>query len=269
MTQQKAPLVSVIMPSYNHARYIGRAVESVLEQTAGDLELIVVDNQSADGTDEVLAAIKDPRLRVLKIANGGIIAASRNLGLKNAAGEYAAFVDSDDIWQPEKLERQLEALRAAPGAVLAYSRFKTLTGDTASEAIYPRPSGCVSGRVFGRLYLKHFIACSGVLARRSALLAAGGFSEERELVAIEDSDLWLRLAQTGEVVCSSDRALFLYRVHPGAASAGSWRRFRRELLLARRHYLAAGPARFVAAACLSFAAAVRAELAARLPGRSE
>lgn len=268
MTQQKAPLVSVIMPSYNHARYIGRAAESVLGQTAGDLELIVVDNHSTDGTDEVLAAIKDPRLRVVKIANGGIIAASRNLGLKNAAGEFAAFIDSDDIWLPEKLERQLEALRAAPGAVLAYSRFKTLTGDAASEEIFPRPAGCVSGRVFGRLYLKHFIACSGVLARRDALLAAGGFSEDRELVAIEDSDLWLRLAQKAEIVCSCDRALFLYRVHPGGASTGSWRRLRRELLLARRHAAAAGPVRHAAAACLSFAAALQAELAALLPGRA-
>jgi glycosyltransferase involved in cell wall biosynthesis len=268
MTEKKAPLASVIMPSYNHARYIGRAVESVLGQTAVDLELIVVDNHSTDGTDEVLAAIKDPRLRVLKISNGGIIAASRNLGLKSAAGEFAAFVDSDDIWLPEKLERQLEALGAAPGAVLAYSRFKTLTGDTASEEIFPRPSGCVSGRVFGRLYLKHFIACSGVLARRGSLAEAGGFSEEPELVAIEDSDLWLRLAQKGEIVCSSDRPLFLYRAHPGGASTGALRRFRRELLLARRHSAAAGPLRFAAAVCLSLAAAARAQLAALLPGRA-
>lgn len=268
MTQQKAPLVSVVMPSYNHARYIGLAVESVLTQTSGDLELIVVDNHSSDGTDEVLAAIKDPRLRVVKISNGGVIAASRNLGLKSASGEYVAFADSDDVWLPEKLERQLEALRAAPGAVLAYSRFNTLTGDTAAEAVLPRRSGCVSGSVFSRLYLKHFIACSGVLARRGALAEAGGFSEEPELVAIEDSDLWLRLAQKGEIVCSSDRPLFLYRVHPGGASTGAWRRFRRELLLARRHSAAAGPLRFAAAVCLSLAAAARARLAALLPGRA-
>lgn len=257
---ERAPLVSVVMPSYNHARFIGRAVESVLTQARADLELIVVDNNSSDGTDAALAAAADPRLKVIKFSNGGVIAASRNRGLKEAAGEFVAFIDSDDVWLPGKLERQLEALRAAPGAALCYSRFRTLLGETPSAEAFPRQSGCVSGRVFGRLYLKHFIACSGVLARAAALREAGGFAEDPALVAIEDSDLWLRLALKWDVVCAGEEPLFLYRVHPGAASAGSWRRFARELRLARRHLSNAGPARFVAAAALSLAAALRQEL---------
>ncbi|OGR69975.1 MAG: hypothetical protein A2089_11520 [Elusimicrobia bacterium GWD2_63_28] len=251
MNEEKAPLVSVVMPSYNHASFIGRAVESVLGQTCADLELIVIDNHSTDGTDGVLAAIQDPRLRVIKISNGGIIAASRNLGVKSASGRYIAFIDSDDIWLPEKLERQLEALRAAPGAVLAYCRFRTLTGDERSAEALPPLRVCTSGQIFNQIYLKHFVACSGVLAEKRALDEAGGFSEEVGLVAIEDTDLWLRLSAKGGGVLSSEAPLFLYRVHPGNASGGAWRRFRRELALSRRHYKRAGFFAFSASAALS------------------
>lgn len=247
MTGGEGQLVSVVMPSYNHAAYIGRAVASVLAQTHSNLELIVVDNRSSDGTDAALAAVKDPRLKVLKIDNGGIIAASRNLGVRNSSGKYVAFIDSDDVWLPGKLEEQLRVFVREPEAALVYSRFRTLSGEEESAEVFPGAEICADGEVFGDLYLKTFVACSGVLALKAALERAGGFSEDRDLVAIEDTDLWLRISRVGKVFHASDEPLFLYRVHPGNLSQAGLKAFRRGARLAWRHAGAAGPALFLLA----------------------
>lgn len=258
MTQVRRPLVSVVMPSYNHGRFIGRSVRSVLSQTYDNLELIVVDNNSSDDTDGVLAAVGDPRLKVLKFSNAGVIAASRNRGIRAAAGDCIAFIDSDDVWLPGKLEKQLAVLSGAPGTALVYSRFRTLAGETESAEIFPRLSTCAGGRVFRRLYLRHFIACSGVLVSRAALEAAGGFDESPELFAAEDVDLWLRIARAGEIRPAGEEPLLLYRVHPGASSAGYFKKYLRAVKLARRHLPAAGYPLFCAALLLSFAGVARA-----------
>lgn len=257
MTQQPTPLISVVMPSYNHAAFIGRAVASVLAQTYGNLELIVVDNNSSDGTDEALAEIKDPRLKIVKFSNGGIIASSRNLGIKRAAGEYVAFIDSDDIWLPGKLETQIRAFGREPEAGLAYCRFRTITGGVESPEVFPRPGRCYDGDVFGPLYLHTFIACSGVMVKRAALDSAGGFSEAREMVAIEDMDLWLRIAAQHKVLLSSEEPLFLYQVHPGGMSSGWGRKYMRTFRLAARHARRAGPANFLMAAAWGLVSTIR------------
>jgi len=245
MTPQTGPLISVVMPSYNHAAFIGRAAASVLEQTYSNLELIIVDNNSSDGTDSVLAAIKDPRFKVVKFSNNGVIAASRNLGIKSAAGEYVAFIDSDDIWLPGKLAAQTAALEHDPAAALAYCRFRTLTGTVESDEVLPRLEICASGEVFKALYRKTFIACSGVMARRRILLEQGGFCEERALVAIEDTDLWLRIARDNRVVLSSAEPLFLYRVHPGNLSRAGLAALVRVMRLSLRHGTWSSPWLFI------------------------
>src|SRR3954469_12256948 len=99
------PEVSVVIPAYNAAQTVGAAVDSVLAQTFGDFELIVVDDGSRDDTAEVVRARKDPRVNCVRTENGGVSAA-RNRGLDLAAGSLVAFLDADDAWQPAKLERQ-------------------------------------------------------------------------------------------------------------------------------------------------------------------
>ena len=105
MNDTVSPLVSVVIPSYNHGRFLGRALQSVLDQTYTNSEVIVVDNHSTDNTDEVMASFADQRITYLKIHNNGIIAASRNAGLRLAKGEWIAFLDSDDYWSGNKLEQ--------------------------------------------------------------------------------------------------------------------------------------------------------------------
>ena len=97
--------VSVVVPTYNHARFIGDALRSVVAQTFGDWEAVVVNNFSTDDTVDVVRGIGDPRIRLVDFANHGIIAAGRNEGIRLATGDYVAFLDSDDAWHPGKLER--------------------------------------------------------------------------------------------------------------------------------------------------------------------
>ena len=97
------PLISIILPTYNRAELLGRAISSVIQQDYKNWELMIVDNYSQDGTDEVVESFKDSRIRLLKIQNAGVIGKSRNHGIRNSKGQWLAFLDSDDWWLPSKL----------------------------------------------------------------------------------------------------------------------------------------------------------------------
>ena len=104
MNDTTFPLVSVVIPTYNHAHFLGRALQSVIDQTYTNWEVIVIDNHSTDNTDGVVISFSEPRIRLIKINNDGVIAASRNLGIRDAKGDWIAFLDSDDCWYSQKLK---------------------------------------------------------------------------------------------------------------------------------------------------------------------
>ena len=104
MNTNPLPFVSIIIPTYNHGHYLNRALQSVFDQTYNNWEIIVIDNHSTDETSKVVAKFFGPSTTYLKINNSGIIAKSRNMGIKAAKGEWIAFLDSDDWWAPEKLQ---------------------------------------------------------------------------------------------------------------------------------------------------------------------
>lgn len=116
------PLVSVVIPTYNYGRFIGDAIASVLAQTVRDFELIVIDDGSTDDTRAVLASVKDRRVLSLWQANAGVSAA-RNRGMERARGRYLAFLDADDLWKPNYLERQIALLDSEPQVALSFSNF--------------------------------------------------------------------------------------------------------------------------------------------------
>lgn len=190
----KQPLVSVIMPTYNHARFIGEAIESVLNQTYPNFELIIIDNYSEDNTEEIVASYKDSRIKYLKFRNYGIIAASRNYGIKHALGEYIAFLDSDDWWYPEKLEVGAHYLNTSD--ILyhdldvypkRWKRLKKMRGRYLKKP------------VFVDLMLKtNCLPNSSVVVKKAVLDKAGGFSEDKSLVGVEDFDLWLKISRITE-----------------------------------------------------------------------
>lgn len=207
-----APLVSVVVPTNNREALLRETVASILAQDLASIELIVVDNESTDGTREYLGGMAEPRIRHFRNANGGIVAVNRNHGVRQARGEYLAFCDDDDLWLPGKLSRQVAALGRAPDAGLCFTNG---VGFRESEIVIP---ALVAGkkhwlrRSFFGLLMENCIPSSSVMVRRSALEQAGGFDESPELVAVEDWELWLRIARRFRVLFLDD-SLVRIRIH--------------------------------------------------------
>lgn len=197
----REPRVSVIVPTHNRARLLGRALASVRAQTLTDWELIVVNDASTDDTASLLRGeFACDRLRVIETRRALGPAHARNLGIEAARGEYVAFLDDDDEWLPRKLELQLATL-AEGGAVLAHTAFLHTDrhGNTAVAGLPPLPgAGPLRDLVRG-----NYIGNSTVVARTAAVRAVGSFDTDMPFV-IEDWDLWLRLARTGSFVAITE-----------------------------------------------------------------
>jgi len=191
-------LVSVVLPTYNRAALLPRSMESVLGQTDGDLELIVVDDTSADDTESVVKGFRDPRVRYLRLpANSGLPAA-RNAGIAAARGSYLAFQDDDDEWHRDKLARQRRALAAHPDAGIVYTDMRRVRAD--GTVLYHRSPTIVRGRLVAPdtcYWQSYMLAMQPTLIRREC------FDSHRfddRLVGLEDLDLHLRLSTRYEYV---------------------------------------------------------------------
>ena len=180
------PLVSVVIPTYNRARLVQEAVASVLAQSYRPLELIVVDDGSTDATGAALAG--RPEVRVLSQPHTGMPGQVRNAGVRLARGEYLAFLDSDDLWQPPKLERQVAAAAAAGDAIWHTRERWERSGRVISQRSQRHRR---RGDLFADSLRKCVIGPSTVLLHRAAFTHAGGFREDLEIA--EDYELWLRL----------------------------------------------------------------------------
>lgn len=204
------PLVSVVIPNYNYGEFVGSAVRSALAQTYSNLEVIVVDNFSTDNSLQVLSGIQDPRLRVFQFNNRGIIAAGRNFGAKQASGEVLAFLDSDDLWLPNKLELQVPHLS---GEIRCVASDFIPIGDTGYGAKLIRFPEHEQYRdvSYHQLAEANFMAASSVLMARSTFADLGGFDESENLCFVEDWDLWLRAIgnQKGRIL---RQPLLYYRI---------------------------------------------------------
>jgi glycosyltransferase involved in cell wall biosynthesis len=198
---KKQPLVSAIIPTYNRAAFIADAIESVRRQTYGNLEIIVVDDGSTDDTQRRLRAYGD-RIRIIHQKNAGPSAA-RNRGIEAARGEIVAFLDSDDEWEPTKLERQIDIFRKTAGSIvccLCNGTIVSPSGGRVSAFDYAGLAPRFAEGVWenpAEVLLTRFVMFTQMVAiRRDAVLAAGGFDEG--LRYMEDYDLALRLSLRGE-----------------------------------------------------------------------
>jgi glycosyltransferase involved in cell wall biosynthesis len=205
--------VSVIIPTYNSARYLADAVDSVLAQTFKDFEVLVIDDGSTDETESLMRRYAPP-VRYIRQANQGV-AAARNLGIENSNGRYVAFLDADDTWFANKLERQISALEQHSEYRLCYSRFTTVTRDLKpfpAKRIDPR------GRALEDLLLRGNLVGSicTVLCERSLFEAAGAF--DGALSQCADWDMWVRLACLTEFLYL-DEPLVTYRKHDSNMSS--------------------------------------------------
>lgn len=205
--------MSIVVPSYNRLDMLKECVESVLGQTYKDWELVIVDNSSEDGTKEFLKSITSERIRSCTVNNDGIIAVSRNVGIRMARGIYIAFLDSDDFWFEQKLSACVKRLERGAGLV-CHSENWVREGRIIRQPAYKK-----SKVDYSRLLTRgNCLSTSAVVVRRDLLLEAGLFNEDKSLVLAEDYDLWIRLAKKRTEIRLINDVLGVYRVHTGASS---------------------------------------------------
>ncbi len=211
-TGGRRPRVSVLMTTYNGARTIGESIASVLAQSFADFELVVVDDCSTDATPALLAAIADPRIRVIRNARNLGIVGARNAGFAACAAEYVAALDHDDLASPTRLARQVALLDAEPSVVLVGTQVRELAPDgRLIHASYG--SGNTPVVMRWQLHLRNPYSYSAMMFRTDAVRRLESFMREPAVYA-DDYDLYLRLARVGEVALLPE-VLCTYRNHQG------------------------------------------------------
>lgn len=230
------PLVTIVMPAFNAERFLASTLRSAAAQTHANLQIIVVDDGSTDGTAETVRqhAAADPRIELFSKANAGVCAA-RNDGIRLARGEYVTFFDADDLWHASKIELQLRALCQHPnpeqvGAVYVLSR----QIDENDRLLFDYPTLAVQGRILHRHLLTNFIATGGgsLLCPRRVALEVGGFDVGYQ--ACEDYDFQLRVAARYDIV-AVEQYLMGYRQHPTSASRNQLRMARSRRSVIEHH----------------------------------
>ncbi len=210
------PLVSVIVPSYNSAAYLPEAIDSALNQTAAPLEVIVIDDGSTDETAQVLERYRG-RIQAIFQQNKGP-AAARNCGIAASRGDLIAFLDADDVWLPEKLEKQLAYLALHPAACMVHSQMYYWNPETGEKSLERhRRRHEFAGSCYHRLFFRPAVIPSTMVVRRECLAKVGTFDERIRRATAEDYDLCLRLARDYEFGFVDD-PLILYRQHPGSST---------------------------------------------------
>ncbi len=208
------PKISVVIPVYNGEKTIQKTIESVLNQTFKDWELIIIDDGSQDSTVRIIREIEDSRIRLFSYDNAGL-ASSRNRGIAHAQGEFISFLDADDLWTSDKLEMQFQALEKHPEAAVAYSWTDYI--DQSSQFLHSGRHITINGNIYQHLLVNNFLENgSNPLIRKQALNQAGKF--DTSLKAGEDWDMWLRLAARYQFV-AVPLPQILYRVSTDSMSS--------------------------------------------------
>lgn len=206
------PKISVVLPVWNGANFVGAAIDSILAQTFADFELVVVDDGSDDGTADILRSYTDSRLKVYSVPHGGIVTAL-NLGINRSSAALIARQDADDLSRPDRLRRQWDALQREPRAVLCFTDH-SLLNETAAEAgaaRLPRSRSFIALRLCYQCPFAH----GSVLFAKEAFLAAGGYvADERHA---EDYALWGRMLELGDFV-GLPEPLIEFRIHASSVS---------------------------------------------------
>ena len=212
------PAVSVIIPTYNSANFIAETIESVLSQTYQDWEMLIVDDGSSDNTLLVARSYKakDSRIKIFSLGhNSGGPATPRNYGIRLAQGDYIAFLDSDDLWLPQKLQKQIRFLEENEDIFLLYAQCIIQRG---GEQLRIEPGRPKAGYIFNHLFI-HFniIDCLTVVMRNRREKNVYFFDEDVRLISVEDYAMWLSIALKEKISFLSE-PMAIYRIHPNSIS---------------------------------------------------
>ncbi len=223
--------ISVIIPVFNGEKTIRETINSILNQTFQDIEVIIINDGSTDATLEIIESISDSRIKIFSYPNAGL-SASRNRGISLAKKEYISFIDADDLWTPDKLESQWQALQSNPQAAVAYSWTDYI--DESSKFLKSGRRVKVNGDAFSKLLVANFLENgSNPLIEKTALDKVGGFDES--LFAAEDKDMWLRLAANYDFVCV-EKPQILYRTSTNSMSTNLKRQEAASLQVIKRGF---------------------------------
>lgn len=208
------PLVSIITPTYDSEKFIGKAIESVIKQSHDNWEMLIVDDGSTDKTKAVVQVYtsKDHRIRYFSLGyNSNRPSVPRNYGISRAQGKYVAFLDSDDMWHPSKLENQLPCFQDEE--IVGVGTDAKLTSHTPyyRQIYWGKSKNGYVDYGYRSILNVNPIMTSSVVVRKAVLLSVGGFDESPDFRFIEDWELWLRMARRGKFRILGDRFLF-YRV---------------------------------------------------------
>ncbi len=229
-----SPLVSIIVPSYNASQYLPEMIDSVINQTYRNWEMLIVDDGSTDNTLSIAQgfAAKDPRIKVFPLGyNSGGPAKPRNYAMQIAEGSYLAFLDADDLWLPQKLEKQVEFLENNQDIFLLYSKC-IIERNGVQLGIAPQKPQ--KGHIFNYLFL-HFniIDCLTVVMRNRKEKNIYFFDEDRRLIAVEDFAMWVFISYY-EKISFIDEPLAIYRVHSKGISFGAFSNFKKCKLVLKK-----------------------------------
>ncbi|BAZ10227.1 putative glycosyl transferase [Calothrix sp. NIES-4071] len=206
------PKVSVVIPAYNGMKYLPDTLQSVWCQSFTDFEVILVDDGSSDNIKQWASQIKDSRFKFISQNNQGLSAA-RNTGINHSQGEYIAFLDSDDLWVPTKLETHVLCLDSNPevGLVCSWTAMMNAQGQPTGRLLKP----LADGNVYSQLLVKNIIDCPSVVVRRTCFDKVGLFNSKVRYV--EDWEMWIRMATVCEFAVIKEPLVY-YRQHPNNMS---------------------------------------------------
>lgn len=233
-------LVTVVIPCFNAARFIGRTIDSVLAQAYAELELIVVDDRSTDNSVELIRAyaLRDPRVRLIeRTRNAGAPAAPRNTGVAAAQGKWVALLDADDIWHPDKLRLQMQALREHH-AKLCSTQMKDFRDEAQIVMTEPRDPR-VAHITLTQQLLKYRTPTSSIVVERELLLAHP-FNEDLSYKAREDTDCFIRLHEYMEHSIKIEHPLVFYRLQANQISGDKWKMVSRHFAMLRKYRMKTG-----------------------------
>lgn len=246
------PLVTTIIPCYNHATYVARAVSSVLDQDHPAMQLVVIDDGSTDASLEVLEALAQKRpFEVVRQENRGICRTLNRAVREFARGEWIAVLASDDFWRPDKIRLQLEALRKAPGTRFCFSQAREFHDEALAEKGRVFPSTVREGQVLDRVFVRQHVPAGTMMFARALFDELGGFDENlRE----EDWDFVIRSAAASPF-CAVAEPLLYYRAHPNNTMRTVSRRriFQQKAMILSKNMHLVAPWRWLLAISYHFA----------------
>lgn len=213
------PIFSIIIPTYNREFFLSKTIKSVLNQTLNSFELLVCDDGSTDNSEAIVKSFKDARIKWIPGANSGGPAKPRNRGIHEAKGEWLAFLDSDDLWMPQKLEKQLNILKNT-NLMAVCTNARIIKNEIVMEKLYYN-NGTDKVYTFKDMIENNYVICSSMVLHNSIAKKVGGFPEHYTFNAIEDYPLWISATMLTDIYYIND-PLTLYRDEPYNSIRGKY-----------------------------------------------